>query len=158
VLIINTGGTFNKVYDKIKGENVIEKNSKAIKEILSHMYHIEYELKEEILKDSLEFTTYDRDILYKLIEKSHYEKILIIHGTDTINITAEYLSIIKNKTIVLTGSMIPFSFDRVEASVNLSFAISSLLQLNYNKTYISIGGAVLPFMDLKKNKKLGIFR
>ena len=86
ILIISTGGTFNKIYDPIAGDLVVEESSKAVKEIASKWLS-RFELISSIGKDSLAMTNQDRLELLSIVTQSDHEKIIIIHGTDTMHVT-----------------------------------------------------------------------
>jgi L-asparaginase len=111
ILIINTGGTFNKIYNPITGELDIDTKNNALKSI-SQAWLIEFNTLNIIGKDSLEMTQKDREEILYHIKQSSYQEIIIVHGTDTMDQTAKYLAEAKlNKRIVLTGSMVPFSIN-----------------------------------------------
>ena len=75
ILIISTGGTFNKVYDPIKGEFIIDKSSQALEEIATK-WRCEFEILNIISKDSLDMTNQDRLELLATISQSEYHHIL----------------------------------------------------------------------------------
>ena len=61
--------------------------------------------------DSLEMSDERREALQRNATSSEENKILITHGTDTMVETAISLAEkVKNKTVVLTGAMIPYKF------------------------------------------------
>ena len=91
ITVLNTGGTFNKVYNPIKGELEVPKDNIALDEIISNCFNIDFEIKNIISKDSLEITNEDREFLYQTIKNTHNENIIIVHGTDTIDITSKFL-------------------------------------------------------------------
>jgi len=158
VLIINTGGTFNKVYEPISGELIVPRNNIAVESILRELPNISSDIEGIIFKDSLDMDDRDREELYRVVRDSRDEKIVIIHGTDTMDISAKYIAQrINSKKVVFTGAMIPFSISPIEATANLSMAISSLRYLDYG-VYISMQGVVLPFDKIKKDRRVGIFR
>ena len=158
MFIINTGGTFNKYYDPILGNLSVKQDDGIIKTILSSFYNLDYQLKGIIYKDSLEMNDNDRKKILKIINNTKYEKIVIIHGTDTIDTTAIFLEkYIKNKIIIITGSMKPFNIDKTEATSNLSLSIGALSYLDKKGVYIAMGGIVKEHTQYKKNKKLGKF-
>ena len=71
--------------------------------------------------------------------------------------TAKFLAEkIKDKTIVLFGSMIPYSVDNSDALFNLGVALSAV-QLKEPGVYIAMNGRVFNFDQVKKDKSLGIF-
>jgi len=159
ILIINTGGTFNKRYNPLKGELEVPKDSLALENILKYCYNLEYEIKNIIHKDSLDMDDCDREEIVSLIEASPQDKILIVHGTDTMDKTAEFLEKhINTKTILLTGAMVPYSIDSVEANTNLSVSIGYLLNSCQRGIYISMHGLVDVHNKVFKNRKIGVFQ
>ena len=159
MLIINTGGTFNKRYNPLKGELEVPKDSIALENILKYFYNLKYKIKNIIHKDSLEMQTSDREEMVELIKNSLEEKILIIHGTDTMDKTAEFLEKhISDKTILLTGAMVPFSIDSVEANANLSMSLGYLLNSTKNGIFIAMHGLVDEHKNVYKNREIGVFQ
>ncbi len=158
ILIINTGGTFNKVYDEISGELIVSQNNNAINKILQTSKILDIKIFGLIHKDSLEINKDDIKQLVKYIKKSKYDKIIIVHGTDTINKTALCLANnLKNKKIVMTGAMKPFSINPIEATSNLISAVGFLKACQKNNVYICMHGLIKKHTQIIKNKKLGIF-
>ena len=158
ILIINTGGTFNKIYNPLKGELEVPKYGIAPEAILRYFYNTNYDLINIIHKDSLEMNEDDRILMAKTIEHSSASKVLIIHGTDTMDITANFLSLhVKNKVVVLTGAMVPFSIDTVEATANFAMALGSLHVRSENGIYIAMHGLFSKHDAIYKNREKGIF-
>lgn len=157
ITVLNTGGTFNKRYNPISGELEVPKDGIALEKIVANCHNIEFDIKNIISKDSLEFTNEDREFLYETINIS-CENIIIVHGTDTLDITAKFLDE-KNidKKIVLTGAMVPMSIDKTEAVMNFSQAIGFLNAKVKSGVYISMHGAVASYDILLKNRELGKF-
>ncbi len=159
ILIINTGGTFNKRYDSLKGELLVPNDSLALEGVLKYFYNLKYKIVNIIHKDSLDMNDDDRQKIVELIESLPYVKILIIHGTDTMDKTAEFLeNKIKDRCIVLTGAMVPFSVDFVEATANISTAIGYMLSCQKNGVYISMHGLVDVHNRVFKNRDIGVFQ
>lgn len=158
ILIINTGGTFNKTYDELTGNLIIKEKDNYIKEIIIRTKITNQKIKGLIYKDSLDITLQDRKELLSYIKKSSYKKILLIHGTDTMDKTAKYLQkYIHNKIIVLTGAMKPYSIDKVEATANFMCGYGYLLNCKKNNIYIAMHGMVKKHNKIYKNRDLGIF-
>ena len=158
ITVINTGGTFNKRYNPILGELEVPKDSLALDEIISYCYNIDFEVLNIISKDSLEMSDVDRELIVKTIKNIKNENIIIVHGTDTIDLTAKYLDEkIKDKTIILTGAMLPISINKIEATLNFSQAIGFLNSNCENGIYISMHGSVKNYKKLIKNRELGKF-
>ena len=159
ILIINTGGTFNKRYDPLKGELQVPDDSLALEGVLKYFYNLKYKIVNIIHKDSLDMNSDDRQEIITLIENSPQTKILIIHGTDTMDKTAEFLErSIKDRCIILTGAMVPFSIDVVEATANISTAIGYMLSCQKNGVYISMHGLVDVHNRVFKNRDIGVFQ
>ncbi|MGJ0362525.1 asparaginase [Aliarcobacter cryaerophilus] len=158
ITVINTGGTFNKRYNPITGELEVPKDSIALDEIISYCYNIDFYVLNIISKDSLEMNDDDRELIVRTIKNCKNQNIIIVHGTDTMDLTAKYLDEkIKDKTIVLTGAMLPISINKVEATLNFSQAIGFLNANIENGIYISMHGSVKNYKKLIKNRELGKF-
>ena len=157
MLILNCGGTFNKRYNKISGDLEVPFDNKAIENILSSV-DSEYTLAGVIYKDSLEMDINDRKILANIIMESSEDTFIIIHGTDTISITAEFLDeVFEDRKIILTASMKPFEIDNVEATLNLGMALGFSKSVSDNGVYICMSGYVELWNTLEKNRKSGKF-
>ena len=158
ILILNTGGTFNKIYDEFNGNLIVPKNNYAVNKILLNSKINKCKVKGLIYKDSLEINVEDRKLLKRYIISSKYKKIIIIHGTDTMDETAKYLDKnIKNKEIILTGAMVPFSVNQIEATSNLMLAYGYLSHKLKAGIYISMHGNIRNYKKIKKNRTLGVF-
>ena len=159
ILVLNTGGTFNKVYDELTGNLYVQKDNNIVDEIFKVSHIKSVEIDGLIYKDSLDITNKDRNSIVNYIDNCSYKKIIIIHGTDTINLTASYLSKhIKNKKIVLTGTMLPFSINPTEATANLMSAYGFLIACKKNNIYIAMHGLIKKHNKIIKNRKLGVFQ
>ena len=157
ILIINTGGTFNKVYNRITGKLEVDKSGKAIREI-AKAWLTEFKILNIIGKDSLDMTQDDRMEILRSVKDATEDRIIIVHGTDTIDKTAQYLSRANlDKRIVLTGAMTPFSINPIEATANLSSAYGYLLQLKDNNVYISMNSKIDLCKRVIKNRGKGYF-
>ncbi len=159
--IINTGGTFNKRYDPIKGELVVASDNSAVLAALKPLEKaLELSIVGMLYKDSLDMDESDRELLSEEVCRSKEKRVVVVHGTDTIDRSAEAIDAALGeggeKTVVLTGAMVPFSIDPVEAVSNLTLAVSSAGFLEPG-VYISMHGLALPYREIVKNRKLGIF-
>lgn len=159
ILIINTGGTFNKVYDKTTGSLKVSEENKIIKKVLKKCSITYIDIEGLLYKDSLEITNEDRTELSKRINNAKADKIIVVHGTDTMDLSAIFIAkYLKKKIVVFTGAMIPYSVNSVEATSNLSMAIGFLQAEGIaNGVYISMHGMVQRHDKLRKNRLLGIF-
>ena len=63
---------------------------------------------------------------------------------------------VQDKTIVLTGAMIPVKFGSSDGLFNMGSALSFVQALTQG-VYIAMNGQIFNQENVKKNKKLGIF-
>ena len=158
ITVLNTGGTFNKRYNPISGQLEVPSDNIALDKIVKSCFNIEFEIKNIVSKDSLDFTQEDRELILQNIINSKNDKIIIIHGTDTVDLTAKFIEDkIENKKVVFTGAMVPMSIDEVEATMNFSQAIGFLNAPIENGIYLSMHGSVIEHSKLKKDRSVGQF-
>lgn len=157
ILIINTGGTFNKIYDPIKGDLRVDKGSHSLEQIASK-WLCDLKIINIIGKDSLDLSNHDRLELLATVSHSEHHHIIIIHGTDTMDITAAYLDDADlEKKIILTGAMVPYSIDPVEATANLCSAYGYISAIKEEGIYIAMNGVIDAFEKVKKDRSKGKF-
>lgn len=109
------------------------------------------------LKDSIYTTDEDRKKILQTCKDCKEDKIIILHGTDTMPETARILGKeIKDKRIVLLGAMIPFNQEKSDALFNLGCAVSAVQSLP-NGVFITMNGKIFEWNNVKKNKELGLF-
>jgi len=107
--------------------------------------------------DSLEMSNEDRAIIVYNCLQCDEDKIVITHGTDTMVETAQLLAQkINNKTIILTGAMIPYKFGSSDGLFNLGAALAYVQSLP-NGIYIAMNGKYFNWDNVRKNKELGLF-
>ena len=87
ITVLNTGGTFNKRYNPIKGQLEVPTDNIALDKIVKSCFNVQFDIKNIVSKDSLDFTQEDRETILKEIQNSASDKIIIIHGTDTVELT-----------------------------------------------------------------------
>lgn len=158
ILIINTGGTFNKVYNPLNGNLDIDSKGNALKSIAKD-WLTEFQLLNIIGKDSLDMTDKDREKITKAIKKSEYFRIIIVHGTDTMDKTANYLDAKGlNSIIILTGAMVPYAINPIEATANFASAYGYINATNKKGVYIAMNGIIKDYKRVMKNKEKGYFK
>jgi L-asparaginase len=107
--------------------------------------------------DSLEMTDTDREMIAAQCNKAEEEKIIITHGTDTMSDTARMLAgLVHNKTVVLTGAMIPYKFGSSDGLFNLGSALA-FVQAMPRGVYVAMNGRIFNWDNVRKNKKTGEF-
>ena len=156
IKIFATGGTFDKEFNELDGKLYFQETN--LYQLLQ-MGRSKLDVKIETLMmiDSLDMTIEDREYIINKCKNEKTKHIVITHGTDTMVETAIKLAeIIKNKTIILTGAMIPIKFGSSDGLFNLGSALSFVQTLNPG-IYITMNGRYFHWDNVRKNKKIGIF-
>ena len=156
IRIFVTGGTFDKEYDEINGNLYFKKTH--IREMLDlGRSKIDINISTLMMKDSLEMKNEDRALILDNCLKAKEDKIIITHGTDTMVETAKSIASRKlNKTVVLTGAMIPYKFGSSDGLFNLGAAIGFVQSLNHG-VYIAMNGKYFNHDEVEKNNDIGEF-
>ncbi len=151
-----TGGTFDKEYDEIEGKLYFKDTH--VKEMLTRARsRLGIELRTIMMVDSLEMSDADRELILKHCVTAEEKKILITHGTDTMEVTAQLLGeAIRDKTIVLTGAMVPYKFGSSDGLFNLGSALAFVQTLPPG-VYVAMNGRFFPWDRVRKNRKTGEF-
>ncbi len=111
----------------------------------------DYEIVPLLHKDSLEMTDEDRVALRDYIAGDEAERFVVTHGTDTMPATAEVLSAVEGKTIVLTGALTPARFKATDAMFNVGMAVAAA-QIAPPGVYIAMNGQVFEAGHVRKNR------
>ena len=156
IKIFATGGTFDKEFNEINGELFFkETNLYQLLELGRSQLNVKIETL--MMVDSLKMTKSEKNYIVEKCKKENTHKIIITHGTDTIVETAKILAKeIEDKTIILTGAMIPINFGSSDGLFNLGSALSFVQTLEPG-IYITMNGRYFDWDNVKKNKKIGIF-
>jgi L-asparaginase len=156
IRIFITGGTFDKEYNEITGELYF--NDTHMSDLLEMgRCKAEVEIRTLMMIDSLEMTDEDRDIIVHQCNNCEEKQIIITHGTDTMSETAKVLAKkVKNKTIVLTGAMIPIKFGSSDGLFNLGSALAFVQTLPAG-VYVAMNGRYFNWDNVRKNKQTGMF-
>ncbi len=156
IRIFITGGTFDKAYNELDGK-LYFKDTHLPEMLALGRCKLEVALRTLMMVDSLEMTDADRQIIVEQCTRAREEHILITHGTDTMEVTAQVLGkAIHNKTIVLTGAMIPYKFGSSDGLFNLGSAMA-FVQVLPPGVYIAMNGKCFTWDNVKKNRKTGEF-
>jgi L-asparaginase len=156
VKILVTGGTFDKEYDEINGKLYF--NDTHLPEILGlGRCALEVSISTLMMIDSLEMTDTHREAILNECIKCREEKLVITHGTDTMEITARRLGEAGlSKTIVLTGAMIPYKFGSSDGLFNMGTALAFVQSLPHG-VYVAMNGRCFAWDNVRKNKIKGTF-
>ena len=156
IRIFITGGTFDKEYDEITG-SLFFKDTHMREMLDLGRAKIDVNIRTLMMVDSLEMTAEDRNLVVENCKHAKEEKIIITHGTDTMTETGKMLAEANlEKTIVLTGAMIPYKFGSSDGLFNLGSALGFVQSLPKG-IYIAMNGRCFNYDKVKKNKETGIF-
>ena len=162
ILIITTGGTIEKTYDEFDGS--LENRGTSIKNRILSKLRLPYTnimVHPVLSKDSLYMDDADRKLIAETIEADLQKNapIVILHGTDTMALTANYcFERIKNLNVpvVFTGAMVPMGFDDTDATQNVTEAMlaAKLLPPGF---YISFHNQIFQVPHVQKNREKRTF-
>ncbi len=151
-----TGGTFDKEYNELDGE-LYFKDTHLPEMLKLGRCKVDVEVRTLMLIDSLEMTDADRGIILEQCRKAKETRIVITHGTDTMEETARVLGkSITEKTVVLTGAMVPYKFGSSDGLFNLGSALAFAQTLPPG-VYIAMNGRYFTWDNVKKNRESGVF-
>jgi L-asparaginase len=156
IRIFVTGGTFDKTYDEIRGQLAF--TDTHLPEMLDlGRSRVAVSVRTLMMVDSLDMTDADREVIVRNCSQCVESRIVITHGTDTLVDTAAALARATiEKTIVLTGAMIPYAFGSSDGLFNLGSALSFAQVLPVG-VYIAMNGQYFEWDKVSKNRATGVF-
>ena len=156
IRIFITGGTFDKEYNELNGQ-LFFKDTHLHDLLEMGRNKVSVEIRTLMMLDSLEMTDEDRELIVHQCKQCNESRIVITHGTDTMEQTARVLAEAAiNKTIILTGAMIPIKFGSSDGLFNLGSALAFAQSLQVG-VYIAMNGRYFNWDNVRKNKLSGIF-
>ena len=156
IRIFITGGTFDKEYNELNGQ-LYFKDTHMSELLEKGRSKVPVEIRTLMMVDSLEMTDQDRDLIAHQCNSCDETEIVVTHGTDTMSETAKVLAEkVKDKTIVLTGAMIPIKFGSSDGLFNLGSALA-FAQTLAPGIYIAMNGRYFHWNNVRKNKQTGVF-
>jgi L-asparaginase len=156
IRIIVTGGTFDKEYNELTGELFFQ-NTHLPEMLALGRNKIQTQITTLMMIDSLLMKDEHREMICEQCMNAAEDKIIITHGTDTMVETAKALSNKKiDKTIILTGAMIPYKFGSSDGLFNLGSAIAFVQTLPHG-VYIAMNGKYFTANNVRKNRSIGEF-
>ncbi len=157
IRIFVTGGTFDKEYNELDGA-LYFKDTHLPEMLKLGRCKVKLDIRTLMLVDSLEMSDADRQIIIEQCRKCRESHIVITHGTDTMEVTAQALgnAALEGKTIVLTGAMIPYKFGSSDGLFNLGSALA-FVQTLPSGVYIAMNGRYFSWDNVRKNRKAGEF-
>jgi L-asparaginase len=156
IRILVTGGTFDKEYNELTGELFFQQTHVADMLSLGRC-HLDVEIDTLMMIDSLQMTGEDRSLILERCRSCAEDKIVITHGTDTMENTAAALGqALQGKTVVLTGAMVPYQFGSSDGLFNLGTALAFVQTLPAG-VYVAMNGRCFSWDNVRKNRELGVF-
>ena len=156
IRILVTGGTFDKEYNELTGELFFKETH--LPEMLQRARStLDVTVRTLMMIDSLNMSDVDRELIAHQCRAADEDRIIITHGTDTMSVTARVLAEkVKDKTIVLTGAMIPYKFGSSDGFFNLGGALAFVQTLPPG-VYVAMNGRYFTWDNVRKNRQTGQF-
>jgi L-asparaginase len=156
IRVFITGGTFDKEYNELNGQ-LFFKDTQMHDLLEMGRNKVPVVIRTLMMIDSLDMTAQDRELIVHQCIQCEEDKIIITHGTDTMATTAKVLAEhIKNKTVVLTGAMIPIKFGSSDGLFNMGCAMAFVQSLPPG-VYVAMNGRFFNWDNVRKNRQTGIF-
>lgn len=162
VTILTTGGTIDKTYDEHAGSlrnerTVLDTILKSLRLPDLFIRHVPV-----MSKDSLEMVDADRERILRevLTAIPSSDAIIVVHGTDTLSKTGDYLYAHQNEPeipIILTGAMRPYEFRDSDAQQNITEALFAA-RIASPGIYAVMHNRLLPFPGVVKDRTSLTFR
>jgi L-asparaginase len=156
IRVLVTGGTFDKQYDELTG-TLFFRETHLPEMLRLGRCRVPVTVETVMLIDSLQMGhEHRRQVLdrCRTCDESH---LVVTHGTDTMVETAAVLGAAGlEKTIVLTGAMVPYAFGSSDGLFNLGSALS-FVQVLPPGVYVAMNGTHFRWDNVRKNREAGIF-
>jgi L-asparaginase len=159
IRILVTGGTFDKDYNELKG-SLFFHNTHVPEMLRRGRCKVDVAVQTLMMMDSLDMLDAHRAQIVEACALAPESRIVVTHGTDTIVETARTLatnrSTFEDKTVVLTGAMVPYAFGSSDGLFNLGSAIS-FVQVLPAGVYVAMNGRYFEWDRVRKNTETGVF-
>ena len=156
IRIFVTGGTFDKEYNELTGE-LFFKETHLPDMLRLGRSQLDVHIEALMMIDSLQMTEADRRLILDRCLSCPESRIVITHGTDTMQQTAAVLGQgTSGKTIVLTGAMVPYTFGSSDGMFNLGTAVA-FVQTLAPGVYVAMNGKWFSWNKVQKNRRVGAF-
>ncbi len=157
IRILVTGGTFDKEYDELTGRLFFQDTH--LPEMLRRgRCRLDVVIETVMMIDSLDLDAAGRAEIVERCRAATERCLVVTHGTDTMVETARALAEagLEDKTVVLTGAMVPYAFGSSDGLFNLGSALS-FVQVLPPGVYVAMNGQHFPWHAVRKNKAAGVF-
>jgi L-asparaginase len=156
VRVFVTGGTFDKEYDELRG--TLDFRQTHVSEMLRRgRCGLDVAVTVLMMVDSLDMSEAQRAQVAAACASCSERQIVITHGTDTLVETAQAIArTVRDKTVVLTGAMVPYAFGSSDGLFNLGSAVS-FVQTLPEGVYVAMNGRWFRADNVRKNREIGVF-
>lgn len=157
IRVLVTGGTFDKEYDELSGR-LFFRDTHVQEMLRLGRARLDLTVETVMMIDSLEMDDTGRAAVVARCRDAEERAIVITHGTDTMVETARALATasLVDKTIVLTGAMVPYAFGSSDGLFNLGSALS-FVQVLPPGVYVAMNGRHFRWDAVRKNRETGTF-
>lgn len=156
IRVLVTGGTFDKEYNELAG--TLSFRETHVPDMLARARcRLDVAIEVLLMIDSLEMTDHHRALVVAATRDCPERQVVITHGTDTMVETARAIAAeVRDKTVVLTGAMVPYAFGSSDGLFNLGSALSFAQALPAG-VYVAMNGRYFRWDDVRKNREIGVF-
>ena len=156
IRVLITGGTFDKEYDELSGTLAFAETH--VEQMLERgRCRLDVRVEVLMMMDSLDLRDEHRATIVAAARGCDERQVVITHGTDTMVETAKALAAaVRDKTVVLTGAMVPYAFGSSDGLFNLGSALSFVQALPAG-IYVAMNGHWFPWDDVRKDRERGVF-
>ena len=156
IRILVTGGTFDKEYDELTGR-LFFRDTHVDEMLRRGRARLDLAIETVMMIDSLDMDDAGRARIVERCRASAERAIVVTHGTDTMVDTARALAAAAlDKTVVLTGAMVPYAFGSSDGLFNLGSALS-FVQVLPAGVYVAMNGRHFRWDTVRKNRETGVF-
>ena len=156
IRILVTGGTFDKEYDELTG-TLFFRDTHVDEMLRRGRARLDLAVETVMMIDSLEMDEAGRGRIVERCRAAAERAIVVTHGTDTMVDTAHALAVASlDKTVVLTGAMVPYAFGSSDGLFNLGSALS-FVQVLPAGVYVAMNGRHFRWDAVRKNRDTGTF-
>jgi L-asparaginase len=157
IRILVTGGTFDKEYDELTGR-LFFRDTHLPEMLRRGRARLDLTVETVLMIDSLEMNDDQRGVIVDHCRRSAERAIVITHGTDTMVETARAIAnaALPDRTVVLTGAMVPYAFGSSDGLFNLGSALSFVQALPPG-VYIAMNGQAFSWNECRKDRERGVF-
>ena len=156
IRILVTGGTFDKEYDELTG-TLFFRDTHVDEMLRRGRARLDLTIETAMMIDSLDMDDAGRVTIVERCRTAPERAIVVTHGTDTMVDTARALAgAALDKTVVLTGAMVPYAFGSSDGLFNLGSALS-FVQVLPSGVYVAMNGRHFRWDAVRKNRTTGTF-